>query len=86
MVIMLYYGTSQSGRLDLQCLYTSTLHESMLIVMTILPAQINTANITPNTQSISNLLDLYTSDLPSPRNLDTELDLWKNMWEGNTPY
>ena len=57
--------------------------ESTLIIrefMTIIPAEISTAKITPSTQSICNLLNLYTSDLPSPRNLDTELDLWKSMW------
>jgi hypothetical protein len=60
--------------------------ESTLIVrefMTIVPAEISTANITPNTHSISNIVDLCTSDLPSPRNLDTELDLWKSMWARN---
>ena len=60
--------------------------ESTLIVrefMTILPAEISTATMTPNTQSISNLLDLYASDLPSLYNLDTEFDLWKNMWAQN---
>ena len=60
--------------------------ESTLIArdfMAILPAEISTSNIVPNTHSISNVLDLYASDLPSPRNLDTELDLWKNMWTRN---
>ena len=43
-----------------------------------------TADITPHTQSISNLLNIYAIDLRSHRNLpDTELDLWRNMWARN---
>ena len=57
--------------------------ESTQRIYDYLPAEISTANITPNTQSISKLLNLYTSYLPSLRNLDTELDLWKNMWARN---
>ena len=48
--------------------------------MTVFSAKICMSNTTPNTQSISKLLDLYKSDLPSVHNLGTELDLWRNMW------
>ena len=55
---------------------------SMLIItefMNILPSQLK-----PSVGlELNNLLHLYEDDLPSPRNLDTELDIWKTKWLGD---
>ena len=60
--------------------------DSTLIVtefMAILPSEITNPNANLELQNFSNLIQLYENDLPSPRCLDTELDIWKTKWLGN---
>ena len=65
---------------ELDCRFNE---DSTLIItefMNILPSEI----IKPNVNlELNNLLELYSNDLPSPRSLNTELEVWKTKWLGD---